>query len=97
MAAPSAQANLKIVALYDSSITSSAKASVIESANQSATGVFDKLFGANLTIDVTFTYKAAGWNNLLSTSESEYLYSYSDYTKALKAAAAAEPAIITLT
>jgi hypothetical protein len=92
MAATSAQANLKIVALYDKSITSSAKASSIESAIQSALGVFDKLFSNNLTIDVTFTYNSAGAGNLLSTSESEYIYYYSDYIKALKAAAAAEPA-----
>lgn len=92
MAATSALANLTIVPVYDSSITSNAKASNIESAIQSAIGVFDKLFSNNLTIDVDFTYKSAAAGNLLSTSQSEYYLPYSAYTAALKAAAAADPA-----
>jgi hypothetical protein len=92
MAVTSAQANLNIVALYDSSITSSAKASAIEGAIQSAIGVFDKLFSNNLTIDVNFTYTAAAAGNLLSTSQTEYYLPYNAYTAALNSAAAADPA-----
>jgi hypothetical protein len=91
-ATSAAQANLNIIAVYDNSITKNANASKIEGAIQSAITVLDNLFSNNLKIDVDFTYNAASANNLLSTSQSEYIASYSTYTTALKAAASAAPA-----
>jgi hypothetical protein len=86
-----AHANVDIVPVFGSSITGNADASEIEGAINSAIGTFSSLYTNNLTIDVDFTYNPAGSGNLLSTSQNEYLYSYSAYTSALSADSAANP------
>jgi len=86
-----AHANVDIIPIFDSSITGNSNASEIEGAINSAISTFGSLYSNNLTIDVDFTYNPAGAGNLLSTSQNEYLYSYSAYTHALSADSAANP------
>ena len=82
---------LTITPSFDSSITSNANASAIEGAINMAIGTIDGLFANPVNITVTFTYDAAAPGNLESTVQTFYGYSYSSYTKALAADAAANP------
>jgi hypothetical protein len=86
-----AQANLQIIPIFGSSITSNSNAVAIEGAIDTAISTLDGLFGNNITIDVNFTYSPAAAGNLLSTNTYLYGYSYSAYTAALRADSVANP------
>ncbi|MGC1888327.1 MAG: NF038122 family metalloprotease [Stellaceae bacterium] len=77
---------------FESSITGSVGAAQIEGAIDTAIGTIDGLYSPNnVSITVNFSYTPGAPGNLLSTSEEFYGYSYSAYTNALKADAAANP------
>lgn len=89
---PSAFAGLVIVPTFDSSITSNANASQIESAINTATSTLETLYSNSVTIPVTFTYEALANGDLLDNNTDEYYsISYSSYVSLLKAHSAANP------
>jgi hypothetical protein len=91
-----ARANVDIVPVFDSSITSNAQASAIEGAIDSAISTFGSLYSNNLPISVDFSYNPAGAGNLLSTDQGVNFFTYSSYTAALEAASAAHPGNVVL-
>jgi hypothetical protein len=89
---PCAFASLMIVPTFDSSITSNANASQIESAINTATSALENLYSNSVTIPVTFTYGALANGDLLDDNTDRYYsISYSSYVSLLKADSSANP------
>jgi hypothetical protein len=97
-AAPStAHANIDIIPVFLSSITTSRDAVQIEGAIDSVVNVFHNLYGNNLTITTDFSYTPSAADNLLSTTQNYYDIPYAAYVNALKADSAAHSENIVLT
>lgn len=97
-AAPStAHANIDIIPIFLSSITTSRDAVQIEGAIDSAVNVFHNLYGNDLTITTDFSYTPSAADNLLSTTQNYYDIPYTAYVNALKADSTAHSENIVLT
>ncbi len=87
-----AEATLRILPTFDSSITGASNASAIEGAISAAANAIGRQFSNAFSVPILFEAVHAGTNGFLAASESTfYSSSYSYYTSLLKQAAAANP------
>jgi len=93
-----ADATLKILPTFDSSITGASNASAIEGAINAAANAIGRQFSNAFSVPILFEAVHDGTNGYLAASESTfYSSSYSYYTSLLKQAATANPGNTILT